>query len=313
MAIYHCSVKIGSRSNGASSVASCAYRESIKIKDERMGVVHDYSRKSGVIDSFTMTPENAPTWANDSSKLWNSVEEIEKRKDAQVFREVVVALPRELNRKQQKELVTDYTNRNFVEKGMCATVAIHETDRENPHAHIMLTTRTIDIGGFGQKQRDWNSRKHLERWRYDWSESVNLALQREGLLVRVDHRSLKDQGITRAPQIHLGKVATAMERKGMQTERGDRNRSILELNENMTQFIERGIDSVRQKFEDHKANERHLKQELERQKIAMREKKEQEKVLKETSLTLKKEQKRESQKVGDLTHANKLQSRGFSR
>ncbi|PLS40617.1 MobQ family relaxase [Carnobacterium maltaromaticum] len=255
MAIYHCSVKIGSRSNGASSVGSCAYRESVKIKDERLGIEHDYSRKSGVIESFTMTPENAPTWASDSAKLWNEVERIEKRKDAQVFREVVVALPRELDREKQQQLVTDYTKRNFVDEGMCATVAIHETEHQNPHAHIMLTTRTISEDGFGKKQRDWNQKNRLESWRSDWSQSVNQALQRDGLAVRVDHRSLEQQGISRVPQIHMGKAATAMERKGIETERGDRNREITTSNQDMARFIQQGINSARKQFEAHKAQE----------------------------------------------------------
>lgn len=252
MAIYHCSVKIGSRSNGASSVASCAYREGNKFTDERLGVVHDYSRKSGVVDSFTLTPDNAPLWASEPSKLWNEVERVEKRKDAQVFREVVVALPRELTQEQQKKLVMEYSQRNFVEKGMCASVAIHKTERENPHAHIMLTTRTIDKNGFGQKQRDWNQKPLLEQWRSDWSRSVNLALQRSGFEVRVDHRSLEAQGIDRTPQIHLGKAATAMERKGIETERGDRNRAITDSNQDRTHEIQQGIEQARVRYQEHK-------------------------------------------------------------
>jgi ATP-dependent exoDNAse (exonuclease V) alpha subunit len=255
LAIYHCSVKVGSRSNGASAVGSCAYREGDKIKDERLGITHDYSRKSGVVESFTLTPENAPTWASDSAKLWNEVERVEIRKDAQVYREVVVALPRELEQERQKELVTDYVQRNFVDRGMCATVAIHETERENPHAHIMLTTRTIDHDGFGKKQRDWNQKPLLEQWREDWSVSANRALQRDGFDIRIDHRSLEAQGIAREPQIHLGKTATAMERKGIETERGDRNRTITHANNDMMNTIQQGMDRAKERFEEHKAQE----------------------------------------------------------
>lgn len=252
MAIYHCSVKVGSRSNGASAVGSCAYRESVKIKDERLGIVHDYSRKSGVIESFTIAPKNAPTWASDPAKLWNKVEHIEKRKDAQVFREVVVALPRELDLEKQKRLVSDYVQRNFIDKGMCATVAIHETANKNPHAHIMLTTRTINQDGFGQKQRDWNQKNNLESWRSDWSQSVNKALQRDGLSCRVDHRSLERQGIARTPQIHMGKVATAMEREGIDTVRGDRNRTIIDSNQTIDSHIQTGIANARLMYEARK-------------------------------------------------------------
>jgi ATP-dependent exoDNAse (exonuclease V) alpha subunit len=300
LAIYHCSVKIGSRSNGASSVGSCAYRESVKIKDERLGIEHDYSRKSGVVESFTMTPENAPTWARDSAKLWNEVEHIEKRKDAQVFREVVVALPRELDREKQQQLVTDYTKRNFVDEGMCATVAIHETEHQNPHAHIMLTTRTISEDGFGKKQRDWNQKNRLESWRSDWSQSVNQALQRDGLAVRVDHRSLEQQGISRTPQIHVGKTATAMERKGIETERGDRNREITTSNQDMARFIQQGIHSARKQFEAHKAQEAARKAEaLVQQQLREREAKAQ-------------EMERRQKEVLERSSKQKSQGRGWS-
>lgn len=255
MAIYHCSVKVGSRSKGVSAVGACAYREGKKIEEDRLGVTHDYSRKSGVVDSFTLAPQHAPDWAKNSAELWNQVERSEKRKDAQVYREVVVALPRELDLPQQKQLVTAYTQKNFVAAGMCATVAIHDTGKANPHAHILLTTRTIEKDGFGQKQRDWNQKSRLEGWRSDWSAFANRALHREGHSVRIDHRSLAAQGVSRLPQVHMGKAATAMERKGMETERGDRNRAVVDSNHDMSNMIEQGIAAARARYAAHKTQE----------------------------------------------------------
>ena len=258
MAIYHCSVKIGSRSNGASSVGSCAYREGTKIEDKKLGIVHDYSRKTGIVNSFTMTPSHAPKWAGDSKELWNNVEQIEKRKDAQLYREIVVALPKELSLDKQRDLISNYTQRNFIDRGMCATVAIHETKNENPHAHIMLTTRPISINGFEKKERTWNNKALLQEWRSDWSKTVNNELQRNGIDQRIDHRTLREQGINREPQIHLGKVATAMERKGQQSDRGERNREIQQRNiiEVPLYSIEAGIENARNMYEKYKEQEK---------------------------------------------------------
>lgn len=258
LAIYHCSVNIGSRSNGASSVGSCAYREGKKMEDKKLGVVHDYSKKSGVIDSFTLTPIHAPKWAKDSLELWNQVEQIEKRKDAQLFREVVVALPRELTIDKQKELITDYVTRNFVDRGMCATVAVHDTGKENPHAHIMLTTRHISKDGFEKKDRTWNDKELLKTWRYDWSQTVNNKLQRNGFEQRIDHRTLIEQGINREPQIHLGKIATAMERNGKESERGNINREIEQRNNIgiSSQHVMDGINNARKQYEKYKEQEK---------------------------------------------------------
>lgn len=162
MAIYHCSVKTGGRSSGGSSVASASYREGKKMDEERTGLTHDYTRKSDVIESMTLIPEVAPKSFKDSSVLWNAVETSEKRKDSQLYREVEVSLPRELPHSENKTLVIDYVQRNFVDKGMCATVAWHGSrDKENPHAHIMLTTRSVDEDGFGQKDRSWNDRNNV--------------------------------------------------------------------------------------------------------------------------------------------------------
>ena len=257
MAIYHCSVKTSSRSSGGSSVASTSYREGKKLIEKRTGLTHDYTRKSDVIESMTMTPNNAPNDFKESDILWNAVEASETRKDARLFREIEISLPIELPHSENKKLVTDYVQKNFVDKGMCATVSFHGSrDKENPHAHIMLTTRKVDENGFGQKDRSWDKRDLVTEWRKEWADSLNSALERNHIDQRVDHRSYEDQGIAKTPTVHLGKAASAMERRGVESERGDINRGIERENiqsQRLNKTVETGIDRVNQLFEQHQA------------------------------------------------------------
>lgn len=230
MAIYHCSVKLVSRSKGGNSVASSAYRSGEYLIDERTGVEHDYTKKSGVDYTEILLPSHAPEDFTNRSVLWNEVERIEKRKDAQVCREVELALPRELSNDQKIKLVQDYAQDNFVDRGMIADIAIHHIEGDNPHAHILLTTRKVTQEGFGQKNRDWNNRELLKDWRQSWAKHTNKFLEKNDIKQRIDHRTLKEQGIEREPTIHMGKDAIAMERKGIETEKGNINRQIVKDN-----------------------------------------------------------------------------------
>lgn len=270
MAIYHCSMKIGSRSQGKSAVASNAYREGKKITDERTGLVHDYSKKSDVIESLTITPSNAPESFSDSARLWNEVEKIEKRKDAQLFREVEVSLPRELSHKQNKALTLEFVKQNFVEKGMCATVSFHESKSENPHAHIMLTTRTVDKNGFGNKDRSWNARDLVENWRKSWADITNKHLKNNKIEQTIDHRSFERQGIDKKPTIHLGHVAHEMEKRGVKSERGDLNREVERSNlSSLSSEIVMGIAQARDGL-------KHYRQQKAQQEKALKEQQQQE-------------------------------------
>ncbi|NYZ70475.1 MobA/MobL family protein, partial [Endozoicomonas sp. SM1973] len=168
MAIYHCKVKVISRSTGRSSTGAAAYRAGERIVDERTGIVHDYRRKSGVSYSQILAPRQSPSWSYDRAQLWNEVEKIEKRKDSQLCREVEVALPRELNEDEMRILARDYAQEQFVDRGMIADISIHHAKDENPHAHILLTTRDVTPEGFGKKNRDWNQKELLENWREAW-------------------------------------------------------------------------------------------------------------------------------------------------
>lgn len=144
MAIYHCSIKIISRSSGRSAVASAAYRAGEKLLNDETGILHDFTRKGGVVMSEILLPEHVPDAFSDRQILWNEVQKTERRSDAQLAREVEVAFPVEMKRSQQIECIRDYIQENFVSEGMIADWALHDKGDGNPHAHIMLTVRGFD-------------------------------------------------------------------------------------------------------------------------------------------------------------------------
>ena len=147
MAIYHLEAKVISRGAGRSAVAAAAYMSCSQITNEYDGVQHDYTRKQGLVWQQVFLPEYAPAEWSDRAVLWNAVEENEKTKDSRLAREFVVALPIEMEKDGWITLLTEYIQENFVSDGMCADVAIHDTDGHNPHAHIMLTVRPLDEQG----------------------------------------------------------------------------------------------------------------------------------------------------------------------
>ena len=147
MAIYHLEAKVIGRSSGRSAVAASAYMSCSKILNDYDGVLHDFTRKRGLVWEHIFLPENAPQEWQERSELWNAVERTEKTKDSRLARELVVALPVELGKEQWINLLSEYIQNNFVADGMCADVAIHDTDGHNPHAHIMLTVRPLDDKG----------------------------------------------------------------------------------------------------------------------------------------------------------------------
>lgn len=244
MAIYHLSAKPISRATGRSATGAAAYRAGETITDERTGLVFDYGKKRGIDHSEIMAPANAPEWAHDRAKLWNAVEHSEKRKDSQVAREVEVALPTELNLDQQRELVRSFARSQFVDAGMVADIAIHHAKGENPHAHILLTMRDIGPDGFGQKNRAWNDKAVLQNWREAWEVQTNQALERAGHSVRIDHRTLTEQGIERIPQIHIGPKVPEMERRGIRTEIGGQALAIETKNEAIA-ALQSDLEAVR--------------------------------------------------------------------
>lgn len=246
MAIYHFQMKTLSRSAGRSATAAAAYRAGQKIEDERTGQTFDYFGRSGVLLAEVITPDGRPL---DRAQLWNAAESAEKRCNSVVAREFVVALPHELNREQQTELVTGYAQGLSERTGWVVDVAIHEPGRagdlRNVHAHLLCTTRTIERDPAGcpvmkRKTREWDIRssgsKLLRSERSEWERCVNQSLERANRIERVDCRSHAERQTGLEPQIHLGPTAMNMERKGIQTERGDEHRRILAHNENVLQF-----------------------------------------------------------------------------
>src|SRR5271157_1193864 len=203
MASYHLSAKIIARSSGRSAVAAAAYRSRSSIKDKSQGLTFDYTRKKDLAHSEILLPENAPSRFLDRPTLWNEVEKVERRHDAQLAREIELALPAELTLNQNIELVREFVKPNFVEHGMIADINIH-TKKDNPHAHILLTTREVNENGFGKKVRAWNASSKLLHWREDWAKVQNQKLLLCGHDIQVDHRSFEDRGIDLVPQIHLG-------------------------------------------------------------------------------------------------------------
>ncbi|MHA3916262.1 MobQ family relaxase [Halovulum sp. GXIMD14793] len=197
MAMYRLSASVLSRSQGRSSVAAAAYRAGEKLQNVRDGMEHDYSKRVGVVSAEVMLPAGAPAYLADREVLWNTVEAAEKRRDAQVAREVQLALPHELSAGQRETLVRGFVQAQFVGRGMVADVAIHapgvKGDTRNHHAHVLLTTRAVSPDGFEGKNRDWNAKELLTSWREEWADEVNAALERYDIAERVDHRSLEDQ------------------------------------------------------------------------------------------------------------------------
>ena len=245
MAIYHFSVGIISRGKGRSATAAAAYRAAEKIKDLRTGEIHDYRKKKGVDEKFILAPPQAPDWVYNRQKLWNKVELGERRKDSQLSREINVALPVELSKSQQIELVKEFVQEQFVDQGMIADVAFHNLSSHNPHAHIMLTMREINKDGFSKKkQTAWNRRELLEKQREAWAVHANRALEKAQVDEKIDHRTLEAQGINRIPQIHLGANVNAMMKRGIATEKGDRWYAIAAANQELME-TEKQIDGYR--------------------------------------------------------------------
>ena len=264
MAAYHSTVKTISRSKGRSATAAAAYRAGERIHDERTGLDHDYRRKSGVSHTELFTPANAPEWANDRKKLWNAAEQKETRKNSTVAREFEVAFPHEFDEEQRKEVARQYCQ-ELRDRHKCAVdLAMHEPGKEgdnrNHHAHILCTTRRMDENGLTEKTRELDNQRsgEIERWRDRWAEinadilkrsgyeqeadrfrhgHLKLAKQVELARERGDHEFVK-QNENREPTKHLGPKATAIERNGQNSDRGNTNRDIETRNSSVVALAE---------------------------------------------------------------------------
>ncbi|NBI92514.1 hypothetical protein D3Z45_18560 [Lachnospiraceae bacterium] len=271
------------RSKGQSAVEKASYVSRSVLFNEFDGQTYRPKYHEDLVHSEILLPPNAPREYADRAALWNAVELAEKRQDAQLARMLKASLPNEWSYELAEEVVRDYVQRNFVDKGMCADWAIHDSENDkgqrNLHIHVLLTMRPLtEKGEWGAKQKkiydldengekipvidkktgqqkvdkrnrkqwkchtadstDWSSQENAKKWRKDLADTINAANERLGVALHWEHRSFKEQGIDKEPTIHIGAVANALERKGIQTERGNINREIIKHNKELEQAKE---------------------------------------------------------------------------
>ena len=247
MAIYHLSLKTVKRSEGRSAVAAAAYRAGVLLHDARTGLVHDYRRRRGVLDSGIELPAGAAApWAMERQSLWNAAEAAERRKDAQTAKEFELALPAELPAERNTELAREFAGELAREYGCAADWAVHAAsrggDQRNAHAHILVTVREVLADGPGGKIRLVQEQARLRREgrplsaeqlrmiRERWAELASRALAEAGLDVRIDHRSHEARGAGIIPTRHVGVHASAVRRRGVGIERSALGPDEAELN-----------------------------------------------------------------------------------
>lgn len=290
----HTHVDIVTRSKGHSVIAKAAYNARDKLQDEYYGKTHDYSKKEDLVFSKIFLPEHIPKEFSNREYLWNEVEKIEKSKNSQLARNLLFELPRELNEQNRIKLISEFIEENFTSKGMIADCNIHNLpasdNEEQPHAHILLTLREMDREGKwkpkcrkeyildenGEKIKlksgnyksrkvnlnDWNEPDKAKEWRENFSKKANEYLARNNIAKRIDPRTFEEQGREELPQIHLGTSSYQMEKKGIQTERGNQNRKIIALNlefrklkeelSKLTSWIGSLLGSLQVKYDEYK-------------------------------------------------------------
>lgn len=256
----HYSISVVSRGSGQSVMAAASYCLGQKLYSAHDGEwKYPHSKPQRVRYTEVMLPSNAPPEYADRQTLWNAVDEVEKRADAQTARRFVITLPKELTYEQNLSLIRAYCQAQFVSKGMICDLYYHDEQDGNPHVHLLLTMRAMDEQGRwlpktkttyvldenGERIRgkngrwlrerqntvDWSNPQNGELWRHEWEAAQNKALEAAGRTERIDMRSYERQGITDLePQIHLGPEAAALERKGIPSARGERNREIKRVN-----------------------------------------------------------------------------------
>lgn len=281
------------RSKGQSAVDAASYISRSVLVSEYDGKTYRPKYHEDLVHCEINLPEYAPEEWLDRAVLWNSVELNEKQKNAQLCRTLKAALPNDWSYELAEETVRDYVQRNFVSKGMCADWAIHDSVNQhgihNLHFHLMLTLRPVEENGkWGAKQRkeyildkdgnkirnksgrgfksravdvnDWNEKGNSRKWRKDLTDTINVVNDRIGLPEYWEHRSFKELGLEQEPTRHLGTIASALERKGIRTEKGDANRAIMEHNQTLQRarmFYDIAWNSVKnlEKWEQEKAAE----------------------------------------------------------
>lgn len=253
--MFHLSTNPIKRSAGRSATASAAYRAGCKIEDSRTGLKHDYSKKQGIVKTDCFIFSNGQKLNIDRAELWNAAEKAEKRKDGRTAREVIINLPHELSEEQRQSLVEDFTKDISKKYKVAIDYAIHlpdkHGDQRNHHAHILMTTRAATLENntlvLGDKTNIELSNTKLAKLnlpktqeqivnlRRHWANTTNKHLENAGIDRRIDHRSYEEQGSYYLPTVKLGWEASALERKGISTAKGDINRQV--ANNNLESYI----------------------------------------------------------------------------
>lgn len=264
MAIYHCSISNVSRAKGSSSCASLAYISGEKIHDDRTDTTYNFNGKERILETGTIIPKNAPDKFSNPETLFNELEKFESADNARTAKKIQVALPKELNLAEQKNIVEDFIKHNLTANGYCATYAIHDGGKnQNFHAHILVANRPLNSQGdwnckrkmayafddngnripkldsFGNQKVDSHGRKQWKRISTEKNllDDKNFLLQlRQNWATEVnkhlspdkhiDHRSNSERGLQEKPTIHEGYAARAIERKGQLSDRCQLNRDI---------------------------------------------------------------------------------------
>lgn len=249
MANYHLEISIISRGKGRSVTRLANYITGQKLYDNYYDKTY-YRRRNDVLYSDVLLPEQAPSDFHDLQHLCNVIENAENRYDARTAREFKASLPNELSVQESIQIVQEYIDDNFLNHGLCAIVAIHEgrnnvdPEKNNPHVHMIVTTRTVDSNGFNKaKCRALDRAENALIWRKQWADIQNHAYARNGLSVRVSHESLEIQGkYDQEPTIHLSRIDWQKEQRGEHTPRGDMKCAIQERNKKLIYRYQQEVD-----------------------------------------------------------------------
>lgn len=240
MANYHLEISVVSRGKGHSITSRVNYITGQKLYDQYSQKKH-YDRRQDVLYYKVFIPENAPSDYQDLQTLCEEIDKAEIRKDARTARELKGSLPNELRLTEQIKIVYEYIKDNFTSRGLCAIAAIHEGRNKdnpsfnNPHVHILVSTRTLDSNGFNRKKnRELDKRENITIWREQWAQIQNKAYEKNRLDIRVSHESLEVQGIRdREPVNHISHIDWQREKKGERTFTGDKRREIVKKNKRL--------------------------------------------------------------------------------
>ena len=234
---YHFEANNVSRGKGGSIARILSYISGRHIKDNFLDKNH-YHKRSDVDFSKVYLPQNAPSEFRDLQRLSNEINNAEKRCDARTARSFIASFPNELSTVEQIKTVEAFVRSNFVDKGYAVVLAIHngtnpkDPSKNNPHAHIIVSTRTVDANGFSKiKQREMNNKRYIRIWREQWAKELNRTLERNNIKTRVSHESYEVLGIDREPTIYLNLADYQREKRGERTCAGDKKREIKKRNE----------------------------------------------------------------------------------